>query len=161
MAVAFHPGMASVPDSDDTWTVPGVYLLTEGPDGRVAVPHLELILFDDGISLDKSDGEPVWSAAWSDLAELSTVERSELPGGGTGVVILVVERGEGRRHEFVLPTDDPDSAESSVHDRARAHGLRTNPRPRRVSRLLTLAVLLTAAATVSALLLSAEHVIHF
>ena len=67
MAVAFRPGMASVPDSDDTWTVPGVYLLTEGPDGRVAVPHLELILFDDGISVDKSDGEPVWSAAWSDL----------------------------------------------------------------------------------------------
>jgi hypothetical protein len=152
--------MASVPDSDDTWTVPGVYLLTEGPDGRVAVPHLELILFDDGISLDKSDGEPVWGATWSDLAELSTVERSELPGGRSGVVILVVERG-GRRHEFVLPTDDPDSTESSVHDRARAHRLRTNPRPRPVSRILTLAVLLAGAATVSALLLSAEHVIHF
>jgi hypothetical protein len=153
--------MASVPDSDDTWTVPGVYLLTEGPDGRVAIPHLELILFDDGISVDKSDGEPVWSAAWSDLAELSTVERSELPGGGAGVVILVVERGGRRRHRFVLPTDDPDSTESSVHDRARAHRLRTNPRPRPVSRILTVGVLLVAAATLSALLLSAEHVIHF
>jgi hypothetical protein len=154
--------MPSVPHSDDTWVVPGVYLLTEGPDGRAAVPDLELTFLDDGITVDKSDGEGVWKAAWSDLAEVSTVERAELPEGGGGVVIVVVERG-GRRpkHRFVLPSDDPDMTESSIHDRARAHRLRTNKPKRPVSRALTTVMVLAAAATLTALLLSAVHVIHF
>jgi hypothetical protein len=153
--------MPSVPDSDDSWTVPGVYLLTQGPDGRVAVPQLALSFLDEGISVDKSDGEAVWSASWADLVEMRTVERSELPGGGAGVVIMVVERDGRRRHQFVLPTDDPASTESSVHQQARAHRLRTN-RPRRpVSRALTVAVVLAAAATLTVLLLSAVHVIRF
>ncbi len=153
--------MPSVPDSDDTWTVPGVYLLTQGPDGRVAVPQLALSFLDEGIWVDKSDGEAVWSARWADLVEMSTVERSELPGGGAGVVIMVVERDGRRRHQFVLPTDDPASTESSVHEQARAHRLRTN-RPRRpVSRALTVAVVVAAAATLTVLLLSAVHVIRF
>jgi hypothetical protein len=153
--------MPSAPDSDDTWVVPGVYLLTEGPEGPVAVPQLELSFLDDGIAVDKSDGEAVWSAAWPDLVEMSTGERSELPGGGGGVVVVVVERRGGRRHRFVLPSDDPVTMASSVQHRARAHRLRTN-RPRRpVSRALTTVVVLAAAATLTALLLSAVHVIHF
>jgi hypothetical protein len=148
-------------DSDDAWIVPGVYLLTESPDGRVAVPDLELTFLDNGISLEKSDGVAVWSATWSDLDELRTVERSALPDGRAGVVIMVVEQGAQRRHRFVLPTDDPESTEASVHDWARTHRLRTNPQRRPVSRTLTVAVVLAAAATLSALLLSAEHVIHF
>jgi hypothetical protein len=151
--------MTPVPESDDTWTVPGVYLLTEGPDGRVAVPHLELTFLDHGISVDKSDGEEVWRAAWSDLEELVTAERSELPGGRDGVVIVVVERGGQRRHEFVLPTDDPVSTESAVQACARAHRLHTNPPHRPVARVLTAAVAVAAAATLTVLLLSAEHVI--
>jgi hypothetical protein len=141
--------------------VPGVYLLTEGPDGRVAVPDLALSFLSDGIALDKADGEPVWRAPWSELDEMSTVERSELPDGGDGVVITVVEREGRRRHSFVLPADDPISTESSVWALARAHRLRTN-RPRRpVSRFLTASVVVAAAATLTVLLLSAAHVIHF
>jgi hypothetical protein len=153
--------MSPVRDSDDTWSVPGVYLLTDGPDGRVAVPNLHLTFRRDRISVDKSDGEEVWSAAWSDLDELSTVERSELPGGRDGVVIIVVERGRRRRHQFVLPTNDPASTESTIHHRARSHRLRTNSPRRAVSRLLTVAIVLAAAATLTALLLSAVHAIHF
>jgi hypothetical protein len=153
--------MPPAPASDDTWTVPGVYLLTEGPDGRVAVPDLALSFLDDGIALEKSDGEPVWSAAWSELDEMATVERSELPDGGDGVVITVVEREGRRRHGFVLPTDDPISTESSVRALARSHRLRTNRTRRPVSRLLTASVVVAAAVTLTLLLLSAAHVIHF
>jgi hypothetical protein len=121
---------------------------------------LDLTFLDRWISVDKSDGEEVSRAAWSDL-ELSTGQRSELPGGRDGVVIVVVERGGLRRHQFVLPTDDPASTESSVQAHARAHRLRTNPPQRAVSRGLTIAVAVAAVATLTALLLSAEHVIDF
>jgi hypothetical protein len=155
--------MPSVPDSDDTWIVSGAYLLTEGDDGGVAVPDLELTFFDDGIAVDKSDGEAVWNAAWSDLAEMSTIERAELPDGQGGVVVVIVERG-GRprlRHRFVLPADDPASTELSIQERARAHRLRTNLPKQAVSRALMTVVVLAAAATLTALLLAAVHVIHF
>ena len=155
--------MPLVPDPDDTWIVSGVYLLTEGPDGSVAVPDLEMTFLGDGVAVDKSDGEAVWNAAWSDLAEMSTIERAELPDGHGGVVIVIVERGGRRRlrHRFVLPADDPASTEFSVQGQARAHGLRTNAPWRPVSRALTTVVVLAAAATLTVLLLSAVHVIHF
>jgi hypothetical protein len=153
--------MPSAPDSDDLWVVPGVYRLTEGPEGPVAVPQLQLTFHDDGIAVDKSDGEAVWSAAWPDLVEMSTNKRSELPGGAGGVVIVVVERRRRRRHRFVLPSDDPGFMESSIQHLARAHRLRTNRPGRPVSRALTTVVVLAAAATLTALLLSAVHVIHF
>ncbi len=51
--------------ADETWTVPEVYLLTQGPDGTVAVPALTLRFFADGIEVDKADGEEVWSRDWT------------------------------------------------------------------------------------------------
>ena len=81
------------------------------PDGRdrkasVAVPHLTLTFLDSGLALDKADGEPVWDSGWDGLEEMSPVERSVLPDGRAGVVIVVVERGRKGRHRFVLATDD-------------------------------------------------------
>ena len=72
--------------------MPDVYLLTEGQEGEVAIPHLTLTFLDSGLALQKADGEPVWDSAWAELEELSPVERSMLPDGRAGVVITVVER---------------------------------------------------------------------
>ncbi len=76
--------------------MPDVYLLTEGSEGTVAVPDLTLTFLDSGVALDKADGDHVWSSPWDQLEEMSPVERSELPDGRSGVVIVVVERA-GRR----------------------------------------------------------------
>ncbi len=72
-----------------------------------------------------------------------------------------MERGRRRRHRFVLPTDDVASTEASIRDRAAAHGLWvSSPKPA-VSRGLTVSTVFAAAAAITALLLSAAHVIHF
>ena len=52
---------------EQVWSVPDVYLLTEGREGEVAVPHLTLTFFDSGLTLDKADGEPVWHSGWAGL----------------------------------------------------------------------------------------------
>jgi hypothetical protein len=144
---------------DETWTVPDVYLLTAGADGTVAVPHLRLTFRESGLELDKADGELVWDCDWSDLAEMAPIERSVLPDGRDGVVMVVVERDGRRRHRFVLATDDAETTEDVIRSRAGNHGLRTRwPRPA-VSRLLTVVIVLAFAITLTLLLLSAVHVI--
>ncbi len=148
-------------DEDEVWTVPDVYLLTTGSDGPVAVPHLRLTFRQGGLELDKADGEMVWDCDWSDLMEMTPIERSVLPDGKDGVVIVVVERDHRRRHRFVLATDDADATEDFIRGRAGNHGLRTRwPRPA-VSRLLTVAVVAAFAVTMTLLLLSAVHVTRF
>jgi len=141
--------------------VSGVYLLTAGPEGDLAVPHLTLTFLDSGLALDKADGNPVWDSSWAELEEISPVERSVLPDGRAGVVIVVVERGRRGRHRFVLATDDPVGTEAAVRARAAAHGLRSRSARPAVSRLLMVGVVVAALATLTALLLSAAHVIHF
>ncbi len=144
------------------WTVPDVYLLAEGAEGQVAVPHLTLTFGATGLALDKADGEPVWYCGWDHLQEMAPVERSVLPDGRGGVVILVVERsGRRRRHHFVLATDDAASTEASVRDRALSRGLRTSRERPAVSRALNVSIVAAAAAVVAVLLLSALHLIHF
>ena len=146
---------------DEAWTVPDVYLLTAGSEGPVAVPHLQLTFRESGLELDKADGELVWDCDWSDLVEMAPIERSVLSDGKEGVVMVVVERDRRRRHRFVLATDDADATEDLIRGRAGTHGLRTRwPRPA-VSRLLTLAIIAAFAVTLTLLLLSAVHVIHF
>jgi hypothetical protein len=78
---------------EEAWSVADVYLLTEGGDAAVAVPHLTLTVLDSGIALEKADGGPVWDSAWAGLEEMSPGARSELPDGRDGLVIVVVERG--------------------------------------------------------------------
>jgi hypothetical protein len=146
---------------DEAWTVPDVYLLTAGSEGPVAVPHLQLTFRESGLELDKADGELVWDCDWSDLVEMAPIERSVLPDGKDGVVMVVVERDRRKRHRFVLATDDAEATEDLIRGRAGTHGLRTRwPRPA-VSRLLTLAIIAAFAVTLTLLLLSAVHVIHF
>ena len=94
-----------------------VYLLTEGDEGPIAVPHLELTFMHDGLELDKPNGEAVWNTAWSDLQEMSPVERSVLPDGSEGVVILVVDRSRRRRHRLVLATSDAAATEAAIRGR--------------------------------------------
>src|SRR6202044_3054785 len=101
-----HSGVASPARMEEAWSVPDVYLLTEGREGEVAVPHLTLTFLDTGLALDKADGEPVWGSDWSGLEEMSPVERSVLPDGRAGVVIVVVEQGRQHSHRFVLGTED-------------------------------------------------------
>jgi hypothetical protein len=146
---------------EEAWSVPGVYLLTAGPEGELAVPHLTLTFSDSGLALDKADGTPVWDSSWAELEEISPLERSALPDGRAGVVIVVVEGGRRGRHRLVLATDDPISTEAAVRARAAAHGLRTRSARRAVSRLLMVGLVVAALATMTALLLSATHVIHF
>jgi hypothetical protein len=146
---------------EEAWTVREVYLLTEGDQGPIAVPHLELTFMDDGLELDKPNGDAVWNTAWSDLEEMSPVERSVLPDGSEGVVMLVVERSRRRRHRLVLATADAGATEAAIRHRARAHGLETKRSRRAVSRGLNVIIVLVAAVVVTALLLQAAHVIHF
>jgi hypothetical protein len=84
-----------------------------------------------------------------------------LPDGRSGVVIAVVERDGHRRHRFVLAADDADVTEGWIRDRAGSHGLRTTSPRAAVSRLLLVAIGLAFGATLTVLLLSAAHVIHF
>ena len=120
---------------------------------------LTLTFLDSGLALDKADGESVWESDWGGLEEMSPVERSVLPDGREGVVI-VVEQGRRHNHRFVLGTDDTASTEAAVREPAAAHGLRSrSPRPA-VSRLLTAVLVVAALAALAALLLAATHVIH-
>jgi hypothetical protein len=151
--------MTSVSQPGGAWRIADVFLLTDGTDGRVAIPHLQLSFDTAGAELAKVDGQLAWQCAWGDLAQLWTGERSAHPDGGEGIVVVMVEKG-GRRHRFVLPTEEPEAAESKITELARAHGLPTRDAPP-VSRTLTVAVVLAAAATLTVLLLSATHVIHF
>ena len=100
----------------------------------VAVPRLTLTFFEAGLALDKADGASVWESDWGGIEEMSPVERSVLPDGRAGVVIVVVEQGRRRSHRFVLGTDDAASTEAAVRERAAAHGLRTgSPRACRLA----------------------------
>jgi hypothetical protein len=146
---------------EEAWSVPDVYLLTGGKEGAVAVPNLTLTFSESGLALHKADGDPVWDSPWGELEEMSPVERSVLPDGRDGVVVVVVERGRKGRHRFVLASDDNGSTETAIRGRAAAHGLRTKPAKRAVSRVLTVLIVLAALGVITALLLSAVHVFTF
>jgi hypothetical protein len=147
-------------DSEETWLLSEVYLLTDGRDGRIAIPRLQLDLGPTGIRLAKENADIAWSCRWDALSELSSAERSVLPNGNEGVVLVMVERA-GRRHRFVIPTDEPTALESRLRRLAVNHRLYTRNPARAVSGGLTLAVVAGSVGTLTVLLLSAAHVIHF
>jgi hypothetical protein len=147
-------------DREESWSVPGVYLLTGAGDGRVAIPNLALTLNGVGIELAKSDGEVVWQCGWAHLDEFSPSERSILPDGADGILVVVVEHG-GRQHRFVLPAEDPSQTEAAIRAWAQSHRIRTFTPAEAVSRTLTVAVVVATLATLTALMLSAVHVLHF
>ncbi|HUC06401.1 MAG TPA: hypothetical protein VL961_13435 [Acidimicrobiales bacterium] len=149
----------SEPD-DELFTFSDVYLLTDGPDGRVAIPHLELALARAGITLAKPDAEVAWSSGWDELATLTTEERSLLSHGREGLVVLVVERN-GRSHRFVVPTEDPALLMLEVRTMAQRHALRTSRPPRATLRSFNVVLGVAALASVALLVLSAAHVVHW
>jgi hypothetical protein len=148
-------------EEEEAWSVPDVYLLTEGKEGEVAVPHLTLTFSEYGLALHKADGESVWDRPWDALEEMSPGERSVLPDGQDGVVVVVVERDRRGRHRFVLASDESGSTETAIRGRAAAHGLRTRSARPAVSRVLMAGIVLAALAVMTALLLSAVHVFTF
>ena len=89
------------------------------------------------------------------------MERSVLPDGRDGVVIVVVERGRERRHRFVLATDDVAATEAAVRAAPRRTACAPDRRGRAVSRLLMVVVVWLRWRAMAVLLLSAAHVIHF
>ena len=92
--------------------MPDVYLLTEGGQGTVAVPHLTLTFRPTGLALDKADGEAVWESTWADLVEMAPVERSVLPDGERASSSSSSNAKGGAQHRFVLTTDDPAETEA-------------------------------------------------
>jgi hypothetical protein len=74
---------------------------------------------------------------------------------------LVVERAGRRAHRFVLAAVDADLTEAWIRERADFHSLRSATPQARVSRILLVAIGLALGATLTVLLLSASHVIHF
>jgi hypothetical protein len=110
----------------------GCLLLTNGPDGPIAIPELNLGLDEDGISLERDDGTRVWSVAWSEVAEVATPERSTLNDGGDGVVLLITPT-DGRSHRFVIPCAQPAKLEATIGSYARAMGVRRVQRSQRIA----------------------------
>ncbi len=141
------------------WSVHDVYFLTEGEDGPVAIPNLTLTFLPSGVALAKADGRRVWRSSWARLEAMWPVERSVLPDGRDGVVIAVVQRGVRRQSRLVLPTDDAGATEATIRERTAAAGLRAQTPP--LSQVLTVSIAVAAVATMTVLLLSATHVIHF
>lgn len=152
--------MPSSGESRANWVVPDVFLVTESKDGRVAVPHLHLAFVEDGIEVSKHNGEAAWDCKWDDLDELSTAEHSILPDGNAGLVVLVTEHG-GMHHRFVIPTDHPEEVEATIRTLARVHRVHTAAPQQAVARTLTVAVCMATVATLTVLLLSANHILHF
>jgi hypothetical protein len=152
--------MSSTSDAAQTWSIGDVYLLTDGTDGRVAVPELRIDFVPDGLVLAKADDETVWSCRWDELGGLTTAEHSVIPDGREGIVMVVAERS-GRRHRFVLPSDAPAELEVRLREMATVHGLASDRPGRAASRMVTALVVLATGGTLAVLLLAADHVIHF
>jgi len=142
------------------WTFSGVYVLTEGNDGRVAIADMALTLDPSGVSVRSRNGEVAWSSPWSRVRELSTAQHSVLPDGRTGLVVVCVEQG-GYRHSFVVPTTAPEELDEMMQEAAARHHLRSRQSSGIGTRILTATVVVATTATVTLLVLSAAHVIHF
>ncbi len=137
----------------------GTYLLTTGPDGPAAVPGLQITFDGAGITVAKDNGTAVWSTTWVETAELATPERSKLPDGRSGVVVVVTTRLE-RTHRFVVPAEKPAALEAALGSLAHRHGVAPLPTVKTQSLPIVIGAVVVAAAAVAVLLLAAGHVIH-
>jgi len=154
------PGDDGTPSSGPTHLeLSDVYLLTEGPDGPAAVPGLRLGLDDQKVTLAKGDGTVVWSTPWENVAELATPERSKLPDGEDGVVLVVTPHQE-RAHRFVVPSESPPSLEATLESVARRHGVAADPPERTLPAYIVAGAVVVVAGTVAILLLAAGHIVH-
>jgi hypothetical protein len=124
------------------------------------VPGLRITIDEDGVTLGKSEGTPVWVARWEDVLELATAERTKLPDNSNGLVVMVTTI-QHRAHRFVLPANDPSQLEAGLAALARRKGVEPVEAPAERS-LPTVAWVVFSATAVALLLLllSAGHVIH-
>ena len=147
---------------EEAWTVPDVYLLTEGAQGPVAVPHLTLTFREGGLELDKADGESVWDCDWSDLrgdGADRTVGPPRRQGGRRDrrhrtrpAPAPPFRPGDRRRRKRPRSRSEDGRGPRAAHPVAPSRGLTTadGRHRRRVQRV-----------TLTLLLLSAVHVIRF
>jgi hypothetical protein len=137
----------------------GVYLLTSGPQGPTAVPGLQLALDEAGVTLAKGDGTAVWSAPWDEIAELAWPERSKLPDGDSGVVVVITTRQQ-RAHRFVVPAAQPAALEAALDSLARRHQVAPPAVEHAQPAPLVIGAIAVAAVVIAVLLLAAGHIIH-
>ena len=134
-------------------------MLVPGPAGPTAVPGLHLSLGDEGVIAVASDGESVWKIDWDGVIDISTGERSSLPGGGVGVVLDVTVAGAGTQR-FVIPADDRSAIDDAVRMMIDRYGSTAAARRGVLRTALCVGVLVVEAAVITVLLLAAGHVIH-
>ncbi|HEY5244904.1 MAG TPA: hypothetical protein VIJ60_04495 [Acidimicrobiales bacterium] len=109
------------------------YHLTSGTPGPSAVAGCQLDLGRRGVTVRDPDGTPIWSAPWSAVTGLTAVERTTLPDGRTGIVVVVSARPSMTSpeavdvHRVVVPTDQPASLEAQLVAVARARGIEPEP----------------------------------
>lgn len=151
------PSADSAPPEAPSTEFSGVYLLTTGPDGPTAVAGLRLSLGDQGATLTKPDFTKVWSANWTEIESLSTPERSTLPDGAPGVVLMVTPR-LGRSHRFVIPASEAGALEEIIESTAVSHGLAAHLSDRQPNPFVVGLLVAVVALIVAGLLLVAGHV---
>jgi hypothetical protein len=109
------------------------YHLTSGAPGPSAVAGCQLDLGRRGVTVRDPDGTPIWSAPWSAVAGLTAVERTALPDGRTGIVVVVRARPSVTSpevadvHRVVVPADQPAALEEQLIALARARGIEPAP----------------------------------
>jgi hypothetical protein len=109
------------------------YHLTSGTPGPSAVAGCQLDLGRRGVTLRDPDGTPIWSAPWSAVTGLTAVERTTLPDGRTGIVVVVRARPSMTSpeavdvHRVVVPADQPAAVEEQLVALARARGIEPEP----------------------------------
>lgn len=133
------------------------YLLTSGHGGPMAVPELTLELGEAGVALSRADTTAIWAAGWDEISELAAPERSKLPDGGPGVVLVIT--GKGRSHRFVVPADRPARLEAMLDALARRHGVSPERPERSKPPVVVVGVLVVLAGALTVLLLAAGHII--
>jgi hypothetical protein len=108
------------------------HLTSDGP-GPSAVAGCQLDLGRRGVTVRDPDGTPIWSAPWSAVTGLTAVERTTLPDGRTGIVVVVragppVTSPEAVDvHRIVVPADQPAALEEQLIALARARGIEPAP----------------------------------
>jgi hypothetical protein len=109
------------------------YHLTSGAPGPSAVAGCQLDFGRRGVTVRDPDGTPIWSVPWSAVTGLTAVERTTLPDGRTGIVVVVragrpVTSPEAVDvHRVVVPADQPASLEEQLIALARARGIEPEP----------------------------------
>jgi hypothetical protein len=106
-----------------------VYLLTADSGGQLAIPGLNIVVDQEGLSVLAPDGRIAAALTWSQLLVLRTAGRMSAP-GGEDAVLLVVASAQ-RTHQFAVPTSNPFDLETTIAEITGLPGPEPAPRPRR------------------------------